>query len=166
MRIVALTAVFCIVLGCAAAAQESANSALLKEFTRTGTIDGTSFSFVHLNDRTVDILFTAPGKYALRARANQSTLIYVQAIPDKDLKLGTRYSLEQDGHSYPGSTQNIRNFAGTAPKGERIDGLIQFEKKIDPNHEFDLKSGDTVIKFKLSAEALKLLQKPEPPKSE
>jgi len=153
-------------LASAAAAQQDDTTAVLKEFTRIGTVDGVSFSFVHLNDRTVDILFAAPGKYAIRARANQGTLIYIQGVPEKEVQMGASFSLEQDGQSYPGTKQNIKNFAGTAPKGERIDGLIQFEKKIDPSHDFTLKSGKTGVLFHLSPEALKLLEKPEPPKGQ
>ncbi len=157
-----------VLLGCFAVAQEAdktpnEKAAVLKEFTRTGTTDGVNYSFVHLNDKTVDMLFTAPGKYALRARANMGTLFYVQGLPEKDVQIDPKFTLEQDGQSTPGTSQNIKNFQGTAPKGERIDGLIQFDKKIDPAREFDLKNGNMTVKFKLSGVALKLLQKPEAP---
>ena len=147
-----------------AVAQEADKAAVLKEFTRTGTYDGVTLSFVHLNDRTVEILFQAPGKYALRARANMSTMLYVQGTPEKDVKVDTNFSLVQSGETTKGTTQNIKNFEGTAVKGQRIDGIVQFDRKIDVAKEFEIKNGATTVKFKLTPEALKLLQKPEPPK--
>ncbi len=154
-----------VLLGSCAFAQEVDKAALLKEFTRTGTYDGVTLSFVHLNDRTVDVLFEAPGKYALRARANLGTMLYVQGMPEKDIQVDTDFTLMQGGESVKGTTQNIKNFEGTAAKGQRIDGIVQFDKKVDLTKEFDIKNGAATIKFKLSAEALKMLQKPEPAKT-
>jgi hypothetical protein len=132
---------------------------ILKEFTRSVSINGVMMNFVLVNDKTVDVLFQAPSKYSLRARARMSTLFYVQGTPDKDLdQVNTKYTIEQDGQTADGTPINIKNFEGGAvAKGNRIDGLLQFEKKLDLTHEFKIKGAKTVVDFKLSSDALKLL---------
>jgi hypothetical protein len=143
-------------------AQDADKTAMLKEFTRSSAADGLSLSFVHLNSRTVDVLFEAPGKYALRARANQSTMLYVQGVPEKDVMVDTKFFLEQGGEKADGVVQNIKNFQSTTmvPKGERIDGIIYFQKKVDLTQEFTVGNATTSVVFKLSHEALKLLEPP------
>jgi hypothetical protein len=145
-------------------AQEMDKTAMLKEYTRTATLDGVSLSFVHLNSRTVDVLFEAPGKYALRARASQSTMLYVQGMPEKDIMVDTKFFLEQGGQKSEGMVQNIKNLQSTTmvPKGERIDGIIHFTKKVDLTQEFTVGNANGSVAFKLSPEALKML---EPPKA-
>jgi hypothetical protein len=90
-----------------------------------------------------------------------STLFYVQGIPEKDLKqIDTRFQCEQDGQTMTGTPLNIKNFEGSAvAKGTRIEGLIQFDKKIDPKHAFKVSNSSMSVEFKLSAEALKVMEK-------
>jgi hypothetical protein len=151
-----------VLLSCIGPAQEQPadKTALLKEFTRTAQVDGLTLSFVHLNNRTVDVLFEAPGKYALRARANQSTMFYVQGTPEKEIQLDTKFVMEQDGQTFQGVTQNIKNFQSETAltKGERIDGLLHFSQKIDASHEFTVKNTSCLVTFKLTPEALQMLQ--------
>jgi len=138
--------------------QQESSAAMLKQFTRSMDVDGMMMSFVYLNDRTVDVLFQPPGKYSLRAQAKMATLLYVQATPDKDGKLDTRFYLEQDGETTEGVAHNIKHFqSGAVAKGERIDGILRFERKLDLTHQFTIKSSKSSLKFKLSEEALKLM---------
>jgi hypothetical protein len=157
-----------ILLSCIGPAQEQPveKTSMLREFTRTAQTDGLILSFVHLNTRTVDVLFEPPGKYSLRARANQSTMFYVQGVPEKDVQLDTKFVMEQDGQTFQGVAQNIKNFQSETAlaKGERIDGLLHFTQKIDPSHEFTVKNGSYAVTFKLTPEALQMLQ-PETPKN-
>jgi len=155
----------CALFASLALAQDaSQNADAIKQFTRSGKIDGITLYFVHINNRTVDALFEAPTKYSMRARANMSTLLYVQGMPDSDANLTTEFVLEQDGQATSGTVHNIKNFkAGAVPKGERIDGIIQFETKLDLAHPFKIKHGDESVEFKLSREALKMLEPPQPP---
>jgi hypothetical protein len=161
MKTSSILVLVCLLFASVAVAQDADKTAVLKEFTRTSTYDGVVLSFVHLNDRTVEILFQAPGKYALRARANISTMLYVQGVPEKNIQVDTNFSLVQGGETTKGTIQNIKNFEGTAVKGQRIDAIVQFEKKVNIAKEFEIRNGANTIKFKLSAEALKLLEKPE-----
>ena len=156
----------CIILAVFAMAQEQTpaegskpDPSILKEFTRTGSVNGVMMSFVLVNDKTVEVLFSGPSKYSLRARARMGTLIYVQGTPEKDVnQLDMKYTMEQDGATVEGTALNIKNFEGGAvTKGNRIDGLLQFDKKIDPSHAFKIKNAKTTVEFKLSHDALKLL---------
>jgi len=158
------TVLFCILVATCAFAQEAdQNATALKQFTRSADFNGVTLFLVHMNNRTVEALFQAPTKYSMRARANMSTMIYVQGTPDKDVSLSTDFVLEQDGDTTPGTTHNIKNFAaGAVAKGERIDGIIQFEKKVDITHPFTIKNGETAVEFKLSGDALKMLEPATP----
>ncbi len=138
--------------------QEQSSAAMLKQFTRSMNVDGIMMSFVYLNDRTVDALFQPPGKYAVRAQAKMATLLYVQGTPDKDGTLDTTFYLEQDGQTTEGAARDIKGFkSGAVTKGERINGILQFERKLDLTHQFTIKSSKNSLKFKLSEEALKLM---------
>ncbi len=139
--------------------QESSSAAMLKQFTRSMNVDGIMMNFVYLNDRTVDALFQPPGKYAVRAQAKMATLLYVQGTPDKNGTLDTTFSLEQDGQTTEGVARDIKGFkSGAVTKGERINGILQFERKLDLTHQFTIRSSKNSLKFKLSEEALKLME--------
>jgi hypothetical protein len=140
------------------------NANALKQFTRSGKFNDITLFFVHMNNRTVEALFQAPTKYSMRARANMATMLYVQGTPDKDGNLTTTFTLEQDGQTTPGTIHNIKNFKeGAVVKGERIDGIIQFEKKVDLSHAFTISNGETSVEFNLAPDALKLLEAPQQP---
>ncbi len=166
MRKLITLILLCTMGGCLAVAQEASPQAanpqaLLKEFTRSVKLDGYTLNFVLLNDKTVDALFQAPGKYAIRARANQSTSFYVQGMPDKDIAVDTKFSAEQDGQTIAGSSLNIKNFDGSVvAKGTRFDGILQLEKKLDLNRAFKIKGTHTSVDFKLSEQALKTIATP------
>ena len=165
MRKIAAIVVVCAVLSSLSFAQDSNPSpvpnsqVLLKEFTRAIKADGYVLSFVLLNDKTVDVLFQAPGKYAMRARANQATTFYVQGMPDKEIAIDTKFVAEQDGQTISGSSFNIKNFDGTkVAKGTRIDGILQLEKKLNLAHPFKIVGTNGSVEFKLTEEALKIMQ--------
>jgi hypothetical protein len=163
MRILLVAALVCALVGGVTLAQEQNEKLdLVKHFTRSAKLNGINLSFVLLNDRTVDVLFAAPGKYAIRARANTATTFYVQGTPESDMQLDTHFSVEQEGATLQATSLNIKNFtAGTATKGARIDGLLQLDKKLDLNQSFKIKGASGELDFKLTPEALKLL--PPPP---
>jgi len=135
-------------------------SSLIKEFARSAALDGITFNYVLLNNKTIDILFPGDAKYAMRARANAATMFFVQGVPSKDLaEFDPKFVVEQDGKSYTGENVNIRNLqAGSIAKGSKIEGLIQLSQKIDVTQPFKIKNARTAINFKLSQEAIKLLQ--------
>ncbi|NWG13169.1 MAG: hypothetical protein HXY20_06505 [Acidobacteria bacterium] len=149
----------CVLAGSFVMAQEPDTKTLFKEFGRSVKSDDITLSFVLLNNRTVDVLFQAPGKYAVRARANQSTTFYVQGMPEKDMVVDTKFFVEQDGHTYEASSLNIKNFDGnTVTKGTRVDGMIQLGTKLDLTHPFTVRGSHGSVEFVLSPEALKLAE--------
>lgn len=138
--------------------QEQPSAAMLKHFTRSMNVDGIMMNFVYLNDRTVDVLFQPPGKYAVRAQAKMATLLYVQGTPEKDGKLDTTFYLEQDGQTTEGVARDIKGFkSGAVTKGERINGILQFDRKLDLTRQFTIKNSKSSLKFKLSEEAIGLM---------
>ncbi len=165
MKKLAIMVVVCAFVGSFAAAQDSNpnaaqnSQALLKEFTRSVKTEAYTLSFVLLTDKTVDVLFSAPGKYAMRARASQSTTFYVQAMPEKDVAIETKFHAEQDGASFAGNSLNIKNFDGSKViKGTRIDGILQLDKKLNLAHPFKIVGSHGSVDFRLSEEALKHIQ--------
>ncbi len=161
MKRLFILAILCALGGSVVFAQEANPQALLKEFTRSIKLDGYTLSLVLLNDKTVDVLFQAPGKYAIRARANQATTFYVQGVPEKDMPIDTKFSAEQDGQTIVANSMNIKNFDGnTVAKGTRFDGLLQLDKKLVLNHPFKIKGTHGAVEFKLSEDALKQLTAP------
>jgi hypothetical protein len=133
--------------------------ALLKEFARSEIMDGVTLNYVLLNNKTVDILFSGDSKYAMRARANTSTVFFVQGIPSKNLlQFNPTFEVEQNGKSFTGESVNIKNLqVGVVEKGAKIEGLIQLAQKIDVTQPFKIKNPNGSIEFKLSKEAIKLL---------
>ncbi len=132
--------------------------AVLKAFTRAGAAEGITFSFSLVNNRTVDTLFSGQGKYAIRARANQSTLLFLTGQMSSDGSVDRNFTVEQDGATIAATPINIQNFDGKPViKGTRFDGLLQLEKKLDLAHPFTVRGLTTSVEFKLTEEALKLL---------
>ena len=139
---------------------EAQKTAIISEFTRSAKMDGVTLSFVLLNNKTVEALFSGEGKYAMRARANMATLFFVQGVPEKNIKLDPQFEVEQDGQTYKGETINMKNLqSGNVAKGTRIEGLIQLNRKIDLNQPFKVRCvHNPSADFKLSPETLKLLE--------
>jgi len=166
LLVVVLCLLFSIVVPAQEATQASPEltpaqkSALIKEFARSATMDGVTFNYVLLNNRTIDILFPGDAKYAMRARANAATMFFVQGIPSKDLaQFDPKFVVEQDGKAFESENVNIRNLqAGAVSKGTRIEGLIQLSQKINVTQPFKIKNAESATEFKLSEVAVKLLQ--------
>jgi hypothetical protein len=133
----------------------------LVDYTRQIKYDGLTLSVLLVNNRTVEILFQAPAKYSMRARANQQTLLYVQGTPQKDFELSNAFTIEQDGQTMTGTSTSIKNFVnGKVPAGKRIDGIVEFPKKVDISKPFTVKNGHGEVEFVLTPEAIKALAPP------
>jgi len=163
-------AAMCLVIGSIVIAQEANQAApeltetqkneLIKEFGRSAKVDGVLLSFILLNNKTVDMLFSGDSRYTMRARANASTMFFVQGITAVDVQLNPRFVVEQDGKKYQGEAINIKNLQpGSFTRGTKISGLIQLAEKINVAHPFKIKGGyDGEATFRLSAAAIKLLE--------
>jgi hypothetical protein len=133
---------------------------VLKEFTRSGYMSGMKLSFVLLTDQTIDIFFPGSGKDTVKAKADMGTTFFILGTTDKNIKLKTKFVVEQDEEKLTGSVTNIKNFVdGDLAKGQTVHALLQLNKKINLAHPFTIKGSDAVLEFKLSDDALRMLHK-------
>jgi hypothetical protein len=134
---------------------------IIKEFERSGRINGIRIRFVLLNNDTVDSLFQGAGKYSIRARANMTTVFYVGCRPEKDTIIDVNFCIVQAGKEFIGEAIDIQNFrSGAVARGTKIDGLFQLNEKIDVKRPFVIKGlNGFSLEFELSPEALRLMQK-------
>lgn len=139
-------------------------SSQLKDYSGVLKAEGLPLTLVHMTSKTVPLLFQPPTLYAMRARANQSLMFYVQGTPQKDVQLDTgAFVVEQNGQTISSTAINIKGFQkGKAPKGTQIDGLLVFEKQVDLSKAFSIVNGRDSVLFKFKAEQLKELAPPAP----
>ena len=148
-------------LSLAVAEDSGEKTKLVKEFTITADLDGLILNFVALNNKTVEALFSGSGKYAIRARANASTLFFVQGVPDKDIDFNPNFRFEQNESVIDTKTSSLKNFKeGPISKGTRIEGLVQLSQKIDLAQPFKIVDprNDASAEFQYSQETLDLLK--------
>jgi hypothetical protein len=141
----------------------------LKDFTWALPGD-VPFGLVHMNDSTTPIVFQPPTLYSIRARAHTNTMFYVQATPDKNVQFDTtNFTIEQNGETITSTPTNIHHFEKgkvSAPKGERIEGLLTFTKLVNLSQPFTVKHGNDSVQIKFSSDQMKAATTPtaEPPK--
>jgi hypothetical protein len=129
----------------------------LVDFTRGIKYDGLNLSVVLLNEKTVEIIYAnAPTKAAMKVRSRSATFLYVQGTPQKDFEMDSTVTIEQGTEKLTGTSHSIKNFEKKKiAKGERIDGLVEFTKKVDLTKPFTVKIGQEAVEFVLTPEALK-----------
>lgn len=158
-QIVARTALVLIALVPAAVAQDVASQ--LKDYTRTLNGDGLTLSLVHLNEKTVPIMFQPPTMYAMRARAREATLLYVQGTAQRDVDLDTtNFVIEQGGETVAATPMNIKHFTrGTVnvPRGERVDGVLAFARLVDVSKPFIVRHGRDSVEFRFTADQIRAM---------
>ena len=86
-------------------------------------------------------------------------MLYVQGTPTKESALSNAFTIEQGGETLNGTSTSIKNFVnGKVPAGQRIDGIVEFPKKVDISKPFTVKNGATgSVQFVLTPEAIKAL---------
>src|SRR2546423_10396392 len=66
------------------------------------------------------------------------------ALADYTRQITNAFSIEQDGQTISGTSTSIKNFVnGKVPAGQRIDGIVEFSKKVDISKPFTVKNGTT-----------------------
>ena len=137
------------------------NAQIIKDYSKTMQSDDVSLNLIHMNAKTVQVLFQPPMLYSMRARAQQSTMVYVQSVVEVNGELDTTaFTIEQDGMSYPGTPSSVRNFTKGKIKlklGDQVDGILTFPKLIDLSKSFTIKNGRDRVEFKFSDAQLKAL---------
>ncbi len=128
---------------------------LLKEFTRTDYFSGAKLSFVLLNDKTIGLFFSGSSKDVVQAKVDAGTCFYIQGTANQKTKMSTDFFVEQDGEKFAGTIMNLKNFVdGSVPKGEKLSGILQLQKKLKLDHLFTIRGAGGLVEFKLSNVAL------------
>lgn len=141
-------------------------AARLQDYTRKIGGDGLELSLVHLNLKTVPLLFQPPTLYSMRARASESTMLYVQGTAQRNVDLDTtNFTIEQGGESVTSTPINIKHFENrtvSVPRGERVDGVLSFARKIDVSKPFVVLHGRDSVEFRFSAADVREITPPAP----
>ena len=162
MRTLFIAAAVAVCLPLALVAQDTT----LKDYSRTMQSDDLPINLIHLNDKTVPLLFKPPNLYSMRARVKEATTLYVQTVVEVNAELDTTtFVIEQDGVSYPGTPTSIRNFTKGKLKlklGDQVDGILTFPKLLDVSKAFTVKHGRDRVDFKFTDAQVKALAAPAP----
>ena len=144
----------------------AAQDTTLKEYSKTMASDDLPLNIIHLNAKTIPLLFKAPTLYQIRAKATESTMVYVQTVVEVNAELDTTaFTIEQDGMTYPGTPSSVRNFTKGRVKlklGDQVDGILTFPKLVDLSKSFVVKNGRDRVEFKFTDAQIKALA-PAPP---
>jgi hypothetical protein len=160
MRTLLIAAAVALCLPLALAGQD--NAQIMKDYMRTMTSEDVPLNIVHLNVKTVPILFQPPMLYSMRARAQQQTMIYVQAVVEANGELDTtNFVLDQGGTTTPGTPTNINNFTKGKVRlklGDKVDGVVTFATLVDVSKPFSIRHGlDKPAEFRFSEAQVKAL---------
>jgi hypothetical protein len=140
------------------------NAQTIKDYSKVMQSDDVSLNLIHLNAKTVPVLFMPPTLYSMRARAQQQTLVYVQSVVESNGQLDTtNFVLEQGGTSTPGTPSSINNFTKGKLKlklGDKVDGILAFDAKVDVTKPFTIKHGLDKAEFRFTEAAAKALAAP------
>jgi hypothetical protein len=147
-----------VVVWCALPAGTGAQGAndtakMLQIFSAPLKTDGGTFQVIILNDKTVDAIFAnSPAKAAFRTKARMTGLFFVQGIANKEFDFKPDATIVQKGESLEGkSTPMSKNFvAGKIAKGDKVQGLIEFPKKIDLFEPFKFTMNGQTVEFRLN----------------
>jgi len=153
-----VVAVSLLVIGIAPLAQNKTDQ--MKEYSRVLPGIDVTLTLVHVNDRTAPLLFQPPTLYSMRARAKETTMLYVQGRVARDIEMDTtNFSIEQGSDKSTGVPTNIENFAKgnkvKVPLGGQINGLLVFPKLFDVSKAFTVRHDRDLVEFKFSAEQVK-----------
>ena len=128
------------------AQEESDLQSLFRDFA--SVIDDREIMIVaiHLNDATVEALFTAPTKYSLRVQAKQTTIFYVRGTVKQSMQLHDEWEVRQGAREIRCTTVNISNFEPgiVLSEGDEFTGLVVLDQLVNPRAGFDLSNGDRV----------------------
>jgi hypothetical protein len=138
------------------------NAQIMKDYMRPMVSEDISLNIVHLNAKTVPVLFQPPMLYSMRARAQQQTMIYVQTVVETNGELDTtNFILDQGGKTTPGTPTNINNFTKGKVRlklGDKVDGVVTFDTMVDVSKPFSIKHGmDKPAEFRFNEAQVKAL---------
>ena len=136
------------------AAQNAADPAkMLQIFSAPIKTDGGQFQVIILNDRTVEALFSqSPAKAAFRTKARMTAVFWVQGTANKDFEFKPDATITVKGDTMEGKPTPVsKNFAGgKIAKGEKVQGLVEFPKKVDLFEPFKFTMNGQTAEFRLN----------------
>ena len=118
---------------------------------------------IHLNDATVEALFTAPLKYSLRVQAKQTTIFYVRGTVKQSMGVHDVWEVRQGARDIPCTTVNISNFEPgiVLSDGDEFTGLVVLDQLVNPRAGFTLSNGDLFrFEFLFSSNAVAQIDGP------
>jgi len=130
---------------------------MVQIFSQPVRTDAGILQVVLLNDRTVEALFsTSPAKAAFRTKARMTSVFFVQGTTNKEFEFKPEVTVVQKGETLQGKPTSMKNFTGgKVAKGEQIQGLVEFPKKIDLYEPFKLSIAGETVEFRLNEDDLR-----------
>ncbi len=153
-NVLAVLVVAACALPVAMGAQMANDSAkMVQIFSSPIKTDGGDFQVIILNDRTIEAIFgNSPAKAAFRTKARMTAVFFIQGTAKKEFDFKPDATIVQKGETLEGKpTPMSKNFvAGKIAKGEKVQGLIEFPKKIDLFEPFKFTMNGQTAEFRLN----------------
>ena len=151
-KVLILLVVAACVLPVFAGAQQVDNAKMLQMFSAQARPDWGNLQVILLNDRTVEALFgSSPAKAAFRTKARMTSVFFVQGTANKEFEFKPEVTATQKGETLTAKVTPMKNFAGgKVAKGEQIQGLAEFPKKLDLYESFKVTVGGQAVDFNLN----------------
>ena len=140
-----------------ARAQQVDSAKMVQIFSQPVRTAGGNLQVILLNDRTVEVLFgTSPAKAAFRTKARMTSVFFVQGNVTKDFEFNPDVTVVQKGESLQGKATSMKNFtAGKIAKGQSIQGLVEFPKKLDLYQPFKVTISGETVEFRINEDDLR-----------
>jgi len=125
---------------------------VLAAFSTIIKTGGGDFTVTVLNDRTVDLLIgTSPARIAIRTRARMGTILYIQGVANKEFEFKLDVTVVKKGDTIEGKSSSIRHFTPEkVAKGETVQGMAEFPKKVNLYDPFKVMMGGQTAEFSLN----------------
>jgi len=139
-RFLIAAAMFLLPLASVRSWEPAADSELIRSATFSIETEGATLNFVLLNNQTVEALFSGPSKFSVRARANKSTVFFVDGKARKKFDLVPKFKVLQNSQVIDTKSINIKNFeSGPVAEGAQIQGLVELGQKLNLYQAFRLR---------------------------
>jgi hypothetical protein len=150
----AVLAVLACVMPSILVAQSATDPAkMLQIFSAPIKTDGGEFQIIILNDRTVEALFAqSPAKAAFKTKARMTAVFWVQGTANKEFTFDPAATITVKGETMEGKPTPVsKNFVpGKIAKGEKVQGMVEFPKKVDLYVPFKFTMNGQSAEFRLN----------------
>jgi hypothetical protein len=150
----AVLAVLACVMPSILVAQSATDPAkMLQIFSAPIKTDGGEFQIIILNDRTVEALFAqSPAKAAFKTKARMTAVFWVQGTANKEFAFDPAATITVKGETMEGKPTPVsKNFVpGKIAKGEKVQGMVEFPKKVDLYVPFKFTMNGQSAEFRLN----------------